>query len=151
MKPFKDSTSQIALKFFRWFCHPDFSEEIEGDLIERYIYYLEKYGKNKAKWLFIKEVILLFRPNLIKNINQLFNKNSNIMKKNDAVISQKLKLSRFLSILSILAGIALLIFMITVEGEPGGIPLILLFTGIVWFIINQYFITKQKRNSIIAE
>jgi len=57
-------------------------------------------------------------------------------------ISQKLKLSKMLSVLTILLGTALMIYMITVEDEPGALPLILIIIGIVWFIINRYQIKK---------
>jgi hypothetical protein len=62
----------------------------------------------------------------------------------EKVISQKLKLSKMLSVLTILAGTALMIYMITVEDEPGALPLILIIIGIVWLIINQYQIKKQS-------
>lgn len=58
------------------------------------------------------------------------------------VISQKLKLSKILSVLTILLGTALMIYMITVEDEPGALPLILIIIGIVWFVINRYQIKK---------
>lgn len=67
------------LDFFRWYCNPVFLEEIEGDLAERFNYYVEKYGQNKAKWLFTKEVLLLFRPAIIGNFYHLTNKNSKLM------------------------------------------------------------------------
>lgn len=67
------------LDFFRWYCNPAFLEEIEGDLAERFNYYVEKYGQNKAKWLFTKEVLLLFRPAIIGNLYHLTNKNSKLM------------------------------------------------------------------------
>jgi hypothetical protein len=47
-------------------------------------------------------------------------------------------LSKMLSVLTILVGTALLIYMITVEDEPGALPLILILIGIVWYIINRY-------------
>lgn len=75
----KHKPPRIALSFIRWFCNPVFREEIEGDLTERFHYYLEEYGYDKAKWLFAKEVLLLFRPNIIGNIFHLANKNSIIM------------------------------------------------------------------------
>jgi len=37
-------------------------------------------------------------------------------------ISQKLKLSKWLSVLSMLLGTALMTYMITVEEEPGALP-----------------------------
>ena len=57
-------------------------------------------------------------------------------------ISQKLKLSKVLSVLTILLGTALMIYMIRVEDEPGALPLILIIIGIVWFIVNRYQIKK---------
>jgi hypothetical protein len=79
MKHADNHPPKIFMKLFRWLCHPSFQEEIEGDLIERYNYFSEHYGEKKAKWLFIKEVFLLIRPNLVGNINQLINLNSNFM------------------------------------------------------------------------
>jgi len=79
MEPSENKPPNYFLKLFRWFCRSDFQEEIEGDLFERYEKYFEQYGKEKAKWFFIKEVLLLFRPTLIGNINQLTNLNSTIM------------------------------------------------------------------------
>lgn len=79
MKSSNKHPSKLFINLLRWFCHPSFLEEIEGDLIERHSYYYEKYGKPKADLLLLKEVILLFRPNLIGNTNQLINLNSNFM------------------------------------------------------------------------
>lgn len=79
MKPTEDKPPKLFVKFFRWFCNTDFQEEIEGDLFESYKNYSERFGKKKAKWLFIKEVLFLFRPAIIGNINQLMNINSTIM------------------------------------------------------------------------
>ncbi|MEX0608884.1 MAG: hypothetical protein WD016_11055 [Balneolaceae bacterium] len=55
---------------------------------------------------------------------------------------QKLKIQRTISILITVMGISLLIFMITVEDEPGAIPLAMIVIGSVW-----YFITKSKIRS----
>ncbi len=74
---------RFFLNLFRWFCHPDFQEEIEGDLLERFNNDSEKFGRRNAKWIFIKEVMLLFRPALIGNITQLTNlKSINMLQKN---------------------------------------------------------------------
>lgn len=61
----------------------------------------------------------------------------------EKVINQKLKLSRMLPILTALLGIALMIYMITTEGELGALPMILIILGILWFIINRYQIKKK--------
>ena len=50
---------------------------------------------------------------------------------------KKLKLLRLISIGSTLIGIALLIFMIKYEDEPGALPLILLLVGLVGVFMTQ--------------
>ena len=59
---------KLALGFFRWFCHPDFVEDIEGDLTEKYGRFRQTNSKKKADWLFSRAVISLLRPNLIRPI-----------------------------------------------------------------------------------
>ncbi|MEM1124203.1 MAG: ABC transporter permease, partial [Bacteroidota bacterium] len=56
------------LRFFRWFCHPDYVEDIEGDLHEKYEQYALDYGKRKADWRFLLTVLSLLRPSLIRPI-----------------------------------------------------------------------------------
>lgn len=79
MKPENNIPPQIFLRLFRWFCHPDFREEIEGDLFEQYERNTRQFGRQKANRFFIKEVVLLFKPALIGNINHLTNIHSTIM------------------------------------------------------------------------
>lgn len=56
----------IFLRFFRWYCHPRMRDYIEGDLLEVYDRRVKKSGKRKADWKFILDVLLLFRPGIIK-------------------------------------------------------------------------------------
>lgn len=55
---------------------------------------------------------------------------------------KKLRVHKLISILITFAGIALMIFMIIVENEPGAIPLLLIVAGAGW-----YFITRSKIHS----
>ncbi len=66
---------QWMLRFFRWFCKPSFKEDIEGDLKEMFEKKVIKYGPGKAKWLFFKDILLLFRPGIIRSpkLNNKFN------------------------------------------------------------------------------
>jgi putative ABC transport system permease protein len=57
---------QLFLRFFRWFCHPDMRDHIEGDLMELHSE-LTKQGKRKADLRFIMDVLLLFRPGIIRS------------------------------------------------------------------------------------
>ena len=43
------------LRFFRWFCHPDFVEDIEGDLLERYYDRLFKCWRHH--WLLVEGLL----------------------------------------------------------------------------------------------
>ncbi|HEX6889900.1 MAG TPA: FtsX-like permease family protein [Chryseolinea sp.] len=54
------------LKFFRWYCHPKLVDHIEGDLIEIYNQRLARIGKRKANIKFAIDVLLLFRPGIIR-------------------------------------------------------------------------------------
>ncbi len=67
---------KLALRFFRWYCRPKLADDIEGDLIEAYQEELRISGKKTADFKFTLEVLMLFRPGIIRsakgeiNINQ---------------------------------------------------------------------------------
>jgi hypothetical protein len=105
-----------------------------------------------SKTYCIDTTIQLFRNNFQKNIKFLLfindyllylqgdsNLKQQIMEK---IIGRKLKLSKMLSVLTILLGTALMIYMITFEDEPGILPLILIIIGTVWFVIKRHPIKK---------
>ena len=68
------------LKFFRWFCNPDYVEDIEGDLLER-------FEKRPIRWRFALDVIRLFRPGIIKNFEGSIKLNNYGMLKNNLKIA----------------------------------------------------------------
>ena len=45
MKETKLYPPKWSLRFFRWYCHLDYQEDIEGDLMERFEGRLEEEGK----------------------------------------------------------------------------------------------------------
>lgn len=61
------SPPRLATRFLRWFCNPQLLEDVEGDLSELYA---ERKSKNplRARFRYILDVVLLFRPGIIKNI-----------------------------------------------------------------------------------
>ncbi|MEM1121136.1 MAG: ABC transporter permease [Bacteroidota bacterium] len=61
--------NKYLLKFFRWFCHPDYVEDIEGDVYEKYERIAIEKGQSKANWQFSWIVLSLFRPSLMRPIN----------------------------------------------------------------------------------
>ena len=64
----KNQPPRFLLAFFRWFCHPDYVEDIEGDLLERFENTSEQHSITLAKWNFALEVCKLFRPGLVRSI-----------------------------------------------------------------------------------
>lgn len=66
MEQSKIRPPQIFLRFFRWFCHPELKKYVEGDLLELFYERLEKHGRRNASFWFALDVILLFRPSIIR-------------------------------------------------------------------------------------
>ena len=44
------------------FGHPDTSEEVQGDLLELYAFWVETVGERKARWRYVGSVLKLLRP-----------------------------------------------------------------------------------------
>ncbi|MEO7992694.1 MAG: ABC transporter permease [Chryseolinea sp.] len=66
----KQKPPSLFHRFFRWYCHPKLLKYIEGDLMELYDERVKEFGKRKADLKFIVDVLLLFRPGIIRNRNQ---------------------------------------------------------------------------------
>ncbi|HET6540264.1 MAG TPA: ABC transporter permease [Chryseolinea sp.] len=62
----KECPPRLALKFLRWFCDARLLEDVEGDLMELYEM-RAAVDKAKARRLFCIDVLLLFRPGIIRN------------------------------------------------------------------------------------
>lgn len=55
-------------RFLRWFCHPDFYEELAGDLEETLQENSLEHGIKYARSKYRKEVLKLFRPSVFKEL-----------------------------------------------------------------------------------
>lgn len=105
------------LRFFRWFCHPDYVEDIEGDLCERFALGMEKTGLRKARLKFLVEVLLLFRPGIIRPLPEKYTIINYAMLRHNLLISYRNFLRNKSSFLINLVGLstglacALLIFL----------------------------------------
>ncbi|MEM9830676.1 MAG: ABC transporter permease [Bacteroidota bacterium] len=62
---------RLAYRFFRWFCHPNYFDEIQGDLEELY-QRNTRQGKQIAQWKYLLQVLVLFRPSLIRSFPQSY-------------------------------------------------------------------------------
>ena len=66
----QSSPPKIILRFFRWFCHPELHPFIEGDLLELYEERVKEKGQRRANIRFALDVLLLFRPSIIRPLQQ---------------------------------------------------------------------------------
>ena len=57
---------KLFIRFFRWYAHPKLKDSIEGDLIEEYNERLHSRGKRAADFRFAIDVVLLFRPAILR-------------------------------------------------------------------------------------
>ncbi|MEL7003870.1 MAG: ABC transporter permease, partial [Bacteroidota bacterium] len=80
MNPHYTTPPKWPLNFLRWFCSPELLEDVEGDLCELFHQRLER--PKRAQILFAIDVLLLFRPGIIKNFTIIQNSNNNIMIRN---------------------------------------------------------------------
>ena len=60
----------LAHRFFRWYCRRDLITHIEGDLLEEFHARCHANGTRYAKWQFVRDVMLLFRPAIIRSPKQ---------------------------------------------------------------------------------
>ncbi len=111
------SPPRWSLRFFRWYCRPEFVEDIEGDLIERYQDYVIRDGVRKAKLLWYLEILKLLRFNIIRQPEFLKLKISQPMFRHNFKLAwrsaRKDKSTFFINLLGLTAGVscALLIFL----------------------------------------
>ena len=83
----RNTPPEVFLRFFRWFCHPELKNYIEGDLMELYSENLRVSGKRRADLKFIIDVMLLFRPGIIKPSGNRHHVNQYAMLKNYFIIA----------------------------------------------------------------
>jgi len=101
---------QLPLRFFRWYCHPKLRDSIEGDLMELYEERRTKSRKLKADAHFIKDVLLLCRPGIIRPTEGYKDLNTYGMYKNYFKISIrnifKYKMISLINVFSLAVGLA---------------------------------------------
>ncbi|HZY82869.1 MAG TPA: FtsX-like permease family protein [Cyclobacteriaceae bacterium] len=57
---------RLPLKLLKRFCKPEYHIDVEGDLIEMYEERVTMLGRRRANFLLWRDVILLFRPGMIR-------------------------------------------------------------------------------------
>ncbi len=57
---------RLATRLLRWFCSKELLEDVEGDISELFAVRAHE-SRARATWLYWKDVLLLFRPGIVKN------------------------------------------------------------------------------------
>lgn len=73
---------KFFLKLFRWYANPSLADHIEGDMVEVYKERRQRSGKIKADIRFVIDVLLLFRPGIIRPFWNYRRRNNQAMIKN---------------------------------------------------------------------
>ena len=107
---------RLADRFFGWFCHPDYFDEIQGDLEEMY---RRDVGQSErfTHWKHLLRVLGLFRPSLVRafSIHSLTKTNPTMFRHYFHISTRVLLRHKFYAAMNILGlavgmGIALLIY-----------------------------------------
>lgn len=113
---------RLAVIFLRWFCNPDYLPDVEGDLLQFYHRRLINQGRSDANWSYLKDVLLLFRPGIIRSfsINQKLN-TMDLLKHNLRISIRnfaRYKSSFLINLLGLSSGLACVLFIyLWVEDE----------------------------------
>ncbi len=98
------------LSFFRWFCKPEYLEDIEGDLLERFNQRVTTDGLRRARWDFSKDVIQLFRPGLIRSFHFFQSTNHRNMLRHNLILTfrnyQRYKSTFLINLVGLSGGLA---------------------------------------------
>lgn len=62
MKPRTVKPPRWAEKLLRWWADPNTAEEVQGDLLELYTYWVQTVGKKRADWRYSLSALKLLRP-----------------------------------------------------------------------------------------
>ncbi len=94
---------KLPLRFFRWYCHPDYQEDIEGDLRERFGRRSGENGIRSARWRFSRDVLALCRPGIIRSFIGGYQPGYyDMFRNNFKVASRNLLKHKFYSLINVL-------------------------------------------------
>ncbi len=97
-------------RFLRWFCHPKLIKPIEGDLLELYEERIKTLGRRKADRMFRKDVVMLFRKDIIKPASGTYRLTNYGMLKHNIILAlrsfKRFKTSFIINIIGLSSGMA---------------------------------------------
>jgi putative ABC transport system permease protein len=77
----------FIIKLLRWFCPDHLLEEIEGDLIQKFVRDVKEFGESSARRRYVWSAIRFFRPGIILRNKFSTGLNGNLMLKNYFVMA----------------------------------------------------------------
>lgn len=108
---------KLAIRFLRWYCHPELVDEVEGDLYELFRRRAEEQGLWKAKILYWLNVLMFLHPDYIRKRKENYSPNHITMLRIHFVLAWrnllKKKLYSFINMSSLTIGLtgSILIFL----------------------------------------
>ncbi|MBL0741963.1 FtsX-like permease family protein [Chryseolinea lacunae] len=112
---------RFMLRFFRWFCHRDLVAPIEGDLHELYQQRVQARGKGHANRRFMIDVLLLFRPSMMRPFQPFYFINPYSMFRNYFTVSirniLKYKVFSFINVFGLAVAMSVCMLIILMLGD----------------------------------
>ena len=142
-------------QLLRWLCHPAYLEDIEGDLEELYHEHVNSVGVKKARWMYVRDVIMLLRLSLIKPIRRLGYHSGKIYTSFIRMDIKNIYISRVVGILILPVGFPLawyiwyrlsqLLFYVGINLPTGGlfVMVIVFFSPVIAFRLPGLFIKTR--------
>ena len=101
---------KLSLKLLKWFCKPEYHKDIEGDLLELHGRREKTSGHKKANWRLFKDVLLLFRPGIIRSFKTSQKLNYTAMLRHNFILTirnfKRYRTSFLINIIGLSTGLA---------------------------------------------
>ncbi len=95
-----DQPSKWAIIWLRWFCRDAYLEDLEGDVLERFDRNVASASTMKSNLLLWKDVLVLFRPSMMKQLR--FNTTHNMITSHFTMALRSARKEKTFSILNVL-------------------------------------------------
>ncbi|MFY0601237.1 MAG: ABC transporter permease [Cyclobacteriaceae bacterium] len=101
---------KLPLRLLKWFCKPEYHKDIEGDLLELYERRVETLGLKQANKKLTKDILLLFRPGILRSFRSNQRNNSMALLKHNLIFTfrnfKRHKSSFFINLIGLSTGLA---------------------------------------------
>ena len=88
-------------RLFKWFCSPDLFDELSGDLEESYYLNSERYGKQKARFIYSLDVLSMIRPSIVKYFTGTSQSGVSMVRQNAVVAIRTLRKDKWYTLINL--------------------------------------------------